>query len=37
LRVLIPWTGEIVERKTKPGQRLAFVRPPLPKDYQGKK
>jgi hypothetical protein len=37
LRLLNPWTGKIVERKTKPGQRLAFVRPPLPKDNQGKK
>ncbi len=37
LRLLNPWTGEIVERATQPGQRLAFVRPPLPKDYQEKK
>ena len=31
VRLLNPWTGEIVERKTKPGQTLAFVRPSLPK------
>jgi hypothetical protein len=37
LRLLNPWTGKIVERKTKPGQRLAFVRPPLPKDWKGNK
>jgi hypothetical protein len=27
LRLLNPWTGQIVERATRPGQRLAFTRP----------